>query len=952
MKLRQQFLSIAAIPLIGLVIVSSIGLSKAVRDLNEVNLVEAAIGYADVVSVVVHELQLERGYSAGFVGSDGVNFMAVLPEQRARVDEALKGFSVLHDTIANDYPDLVGILDHDLEQLEEMRQRVSSLSVSVSELTAMYTSMIKDALRITDVTFADIHLGSIALAGASYVSLSEGKEAAGQERALGAVGFGSGVFSSARYGDFVGAAAQQNFALMQTELYSREALEGLRFSRFPEYAAVEELRQVARDSLESGDLKGIGGPEWFEVSSAWIERLREVEIELLDGVHALNAVEAEAALFQEIVFASSAGISLVLSIAVAFLISRRFTGQVASLNSAMSRVARKEFDTEINTVGVRSEIGDLSRSLDQMRIDLQAADFQLVEAFSKSFAFDDSNSAMMIVDPDMVIMSSNRATKELLEKHQHAFRAVWSDFDPGEMVGRSIDRFHKHPKHQRAILADPSQLPWRTDITIGDLKFELNASYVKAEDGSYAGNILQWRDVTQERLHAGVIGAIEEEQCLVEYDLEGRVIRANEGFLRALKMNAADVDARHHQNFLAKDDATYNSQTEVWSALAKGSPQHSMLKLAAADSSIAWLRANLTPIADGSGKVFKVVMIAMDVTEAETARIEAEDARQRDDEDRNSVITALAESLKQLSEGNLTCQIATKFEGDYESLRRDFNDAVGHLSNLIKMVRETVAGVSNNASEVSSASSDLASRTESQAATLEQTAAALEELTSTVQSTAESAREANAAVVESRSEATAGGETVQEVVDAISQIADSSAKVASIMDLIDDIAFQTNLLALNAGVEAARAGDAGRGFSVVASEVRTLAQRASDAAKEISSLISSSNAQVKSGVESVTKAGNALEKIISSVNSTGVLVESIALAAQEQATALQEINTAVSTMDQTTQHNAAMVEETTAVSVSLSSDANHLQEIIEVFRTSLNEGADQIGGPYPRIVQS
>ncbi|WP_299506789.1 methyl-accepting chemotaxis protein [uncultured Roseobacter sp.] len=950
MKLRQQILAIVAIPLIGLIIVSTIGLYKAVRNMEEVKHVETAIGYADIVSALVHELQLERGYSAGFVSSGGENFKDILPEQRARVDEALVGFATLHDTVANDYPELVGILDHDLENLASLRNGVSSLSVPVSELAKSYTRMIKDALIITDVTFADIHLGSVALAGASYVSLSEGKEAAGLERAMGAVGFGPNGFSTEVYSRFVGFGAQQSFALVQTELYSKEALPGLDFSAFPEKAAIEELRELAKSVVGTGDLASVSGPEWFAASSEWIERLRAIEIELLEGVHALNRKEADAAFFEEVVFAGSSGLSLVLSILVAYLISRRFTGQVAQLSEAMTRVARKEFDADIPTVVVKSEIGDLSRSLDNMRSDLKAADAQLVEAFSKSFAFDDSNSAMMIVDPDMVITSSNRATKELLDQHVEAFRTVWPSFDPEEMIGHSIDRFHKHPEHQRAILADSAQLPWRTDITIGDLKFELNASYVKAEDGSYAGNILQWRDVTQERMYAGIITAIDEEQCMVEYDLAGKVIKANQQFLNLLQIDGSVAEGRHHQSFLAPYETTRDTQDDIWTALKEGVPQYSMLKFTASDGGVVWLRANLTPIVDSSGKAFKVVMIAMDVTKAETARIEADKARQQDDEARNAVVTALANSLTQLSEGDLTCQIMSSFDGDYERLRVDFNDAIDRLSELITNVGETVVGVSGNASEVSSASNDLARRTENQAATLEETAAALEELTATVKSTAENARDADSAVVDARTEAEAGGGAVQEVVEAMGRISAASAKVANIMVVIDDIAFQTNLLALNAGVEAARAGEVGRGFSVVASEVRALAQRASDSAKEISSLIDASDAQVRAGVDLVNRAGEALEKIVSSVASTGSLVGTITYAAQEQATALQEINSAVATMDQTTQHNAAMVEETTAVSTSLSADAENLRKMISAFKTIHDVAATQETRAHPRVV--
>lgn len=933
MKLRNQIFTIIAIPLVGLSVVSGIGLKGAFDDLSETNHVEASLGAADVISALVHELQVERGYSAAFVGSEGRNFADVLPDQRARVDELLIEFEVVHDLIAADYPDHVSTIDQDLKQLPSLRDAVSSLDITVPELAGTYTHMIKDSLALTDVTFADIHLGSIALAGASYVSLSEGKEAAGIERAMGAVGFGSGTFAPNGFRKFVAAGAKQTFALMQAELYATEAMPGLSFDQFSEATAVEELRQIAFSSVESGDLAGVSGADWFATSTAWIEQLRAVEVEMLESIHTLNAKEHQYAVAREITFGVSASLSLLLSLSVAYFITRRFGKHVVQLNDSMSRVARKDFDIDIATVSVKSEIGDLSRALDTMRTDLQAADAQLVEAFSKSFAFDDSNSAMMIVDTDMVITASNKATKDLLDAHDTTFREVWPDFSADKMSGHSIDRFHKNPAHQRAILSDPSRLPWRTDISIGDLKLELNASYVQAEDGSYAGNILQWRDVTQERMHAGVITAIDREQCMVEYMLDGTVIRANDQFLALLQIDEANATGRQHQSFLAAEDPTCAEQETIWSALGQGESQYAMLQLAAADGSPVWLRANLTPIVDGSGKTFKVVLIATDVTAAESARIEATEAREKEEAARAVVVRELAESLNKMSEGDLTCQIKVAFDGEYERLRVDFNEAVQRLSGLIKSVDETVSGVSSNASEVSSASSQLARRTEGQAATLEETAAALEQLTATVKSSAENAKEADAAVIEARAGAQAGGETVREVVQAMSKIADSSSEVSKIMSVIEEISFQTNLLALNAGVEAARAGEAGRGFSVVASEVRALAQRASDSARDISDLISSSDTHVTAGVELVQKAGEALETIVARVSSTGDLVGTITHATREQATALQEINTAVNSLDQTTQHNAAMVEETTAVSTSLSTDAEHLQKMIAAFKT-------------------
>ena len=208
---------------------------------------------------------------------------------------------------------------------------------------------------------------------------------------------------------------------------------------------------------------------------------------------------------------------------------------------------------------------------------------------------------------------------------------------------------------------------------------------------------------------------------------------------------------------------------------------------------------------------------------------------------------------------------------------------------------------------MSTASDDLSKRTENQAAALEETAAALDEVTATVQQTAKAAGDARATVTSARADAEAGGLIVSDTVSAMGSIKESSEKISQIIGVIDEIAFQTNLLALNAGVEAARAGEAGRGFAVVASEVRALAQRSSDAAKDIKDLISTSSQHVQRGVTLVDETGKALDKIVSQVANVDTLVSDIASSANEQATGLAEINSAINEMDRVTQRNAEKV---------------------------------------------
>ncbi|MCO5156583.1 MAG: methyl-accepting chemotaxis protein [Aquamicrobium sp.] len=306
-------------------------------------------------------------------------------------------------------------------------------------------------------------------------------------------------------------------------------------------------------------------------------------------------------------------------------------------------------------------------------------------------------------------------------------------------------------------------------------------------------------------------------------------------------------------------------------------------------------------------------------------------------------VDSLGEALRQLADGNVACRIATPFAGDLERLRADFNASLDTLQSTLRAVGDNARTIDSGASEIRSASDDMARRTEQQAASVEETAAALEEITATVKSSSERAEQAGQLVARTKQGAEKSGMIVHDAIAAMQEIARSSNDISNIIGVIDDIAFQTGLLALNAGVEAARAGDAGKGFAVVAHEVRELAQRSATAAKEIKELITTSGGRVRSGVELVEQTGSALEAIVAQVQEIDHHVASIVTAAREQATGIQEISSAVTTIDHGTQQNAALVEQSTAASHGLAREASTLMQLIGQF--NLGDGAPAGGRP-------
>ncbi|WP_245159310.1 methyl-accepting chemotaxis protein [Brevundimonas intermedia] len=451
----------------------------------------------------------------------------------------------------------------------------------------------------------------------------------------------------------------------------------------------------------------------------------------------------------------------------------------------------------------------------------------------------------------------------------------------------------------------------------------------------------------------GKMAAIGRSQAVIEFNLDGTIIDANQNLLTTMGYSLEEIRGTHHRQFMDPAEAASPEYTAFWRELNAGHFLARKFRRLAKGGREVWLQASYNPVFGVDGRPTKVIKLAIDITAEEQEAARREKQRIEAEQAQNLLVEALAGALARLSAGDLTARIDAPVQGAHIRVRDDYNAAVESLRQTLGQALQAVAGLRGGVSEISSASDDLSRRTEQQAASLEETAAALDQITATVKRSADGAKQASSAAVGARAEADRSGEVVRQAIAAMDGIKRSSTQISDIIGVIDEIAFQTNLLALNAGVEAARAGEAGRGFAVVASEVRALAQRSAEAAKQIKTLITTSGQEVAQGVNLVNETGSALSAIAVKVAEMDALISEIAASAQEQATGLSQVNSAVNQMDQVTQQNAAMVEETTAAAMSLKTETEQLAQLVERFDTGeapaqtrvhdLSQGA----GPVP-----
>jgi methyl-accepting chemotaxis protein len=433
----------------------------------------------------------------------------------------------------------------------------------------------------------------------------------------------------------------------------------------------------------------------------------------------------------------------------------------------------------------------------------------------------------------------------------------------------------------------------------------------------------------------GQLAAINRAQAVIEFDLKGNIASANDNFLNVMGYRLEEIKGQHHSMFVEPAFRSTDEYRRFWEKLARGDYESAQYKRIGKGGKEVWIQGSYNPILDTTGKPYKVIKYASDVSAQVKLSQQMEES-----------VAQTQQIIKGATEGDLAKRLDVRGKsGDLAKLAEAINSLLESISDIVSNVKHAATEVLRGAEEISQGNANLSQRTEEQSSSLEETASSMEEMTSTVKQNADNAGQANQLATAARDQAEKGGSVVGNAVRAMADINDSSKKISDIISVIDEIAFQTNLLALNAAVEAARAGEQGRGFAVVATEVRSLAGRSATAAKEIKELIQDSVRKVEDGSLLVTQSGQTLEQIVLSVKKVSDIVAEIAAASREQSSGIEQVNKAVMQMDEMTQQNAALVEQATAASQSMAEQARDLTKTMERFQVGDSGSSGRAAAP-------
>ena len=799
-------------------------------------------------STLVHELQKERGASAGFLGSSGSKFTTALPEQRKLTDQMASVFTTslaeIEGQLRPEIQQTLKTAKQHLSKLDQIRKDVSALKVSTKQAVATYSAMNTHLIEIIAFLPKLSSVGEINNADTAYVSFILSKERAGIERAVLASAFAKDQFVDGSYLQLNQLIVEQNTYFERFSSLAKNghksALETLK-NEAP-FVESSRLRKVALDNAEAGGF-GVEAEYWFKEKKKKINLLKDFEtmlsesiIQLVTGIN--ETAKSSYALALAITLISTLGSAL-----VAWIIARSILHQLGTdpehLRSLTHEIAHDNLDVSFSDEGrkITGVFASLRTMRDKLRDQIQnEREAAAGENARIREALDNASNNLMFVDNDLKSIYSNKAMGKFISSLMQRNSNIQEENLTENLLRSACD-----DSAEQISLLKSATNPGKIEFTTANHTIRLVYSPVSNDTKAKTGMVVEWQDIT--------------EQVLIQDEIRTIINAAKAGNL------AQRIDTSSTLGFFCYLSTAINELLAVTERAVK---------------------------------------------------------------DTGSVIASVAH-------GDLSSTVDAEYEGSFGQLKSDVNTTIHKLTEVVSEISNSAELVKTRSAEISVSTGNVSERTERQAANLEETAASMEEMTSSVRQTADNANRANELAASALAQAKQGGEVVHEAVAAMTEITDSSNRIAAIIGVIDEIAFQTNLLALNAAVEAARAGEQGQGFAVVASEVRNLAGRSATAAKEIKSLIEESVNKIEGGSELVGASGSTLEHIVTSVSEVVEIVNSIASATQEQRLGIEQVNRAVSEIDESTQDNASLVEESAVASRSMRDQAQHLKEMIGFF---------------------
>lgn len=664
---------------------------------------------------------------------------------------------------------------------------------------------------------------------------------------------------------------------------------------------------------------------------------------------------------------------------------------VTTLNASIDNLAAisvGDYSQELAMNG-NNELSALTRAITLMRIktgfEILASKRKAQESSRIKQALDVCDTNVMMADANLNIVYMNNSATKLFHDTEQELRNDLVEFDASKLIGANVAVFEKNPEHRNTLVKAVSET-YRSEAKIGGRTFILTVTPVFDNENARLGTVVEWADKTEELAQIAQERRISNENLRIRQALDNvsanvmlanpdrDIIYMNRAVYEMLKNAQPDIQTEvsdfNVDNLLGNSIDIFQNYPDPKQNIFANLNQTHKTSLAIGGRS---MDLTVSPVHNEEGERLGTAVEWQDRT-AEIA-VEQEidslvDSAARGDltnriplEGKRGFFLTLSKGLNELvgsaasilndvgktfaalAEGDLTNSIEAQYQGDFEQIKNNANLTNEKLSKVIREIRESANTVNTAANELAQGNADLSQRTEEQASSLEETASSMEQMTSTVKQSSDSAKEADLLSKDARRKAQDGGEVVKQAIDAMEEILKASNKINDIIGVIDEIAFQTNLLALNAAVEAARAGEQGRGFAVVAGEVRNLSQRSAAAAKEIKDLIKDSVGKVETGSVLVNESGETLTSIVHAVENVASMIAEISNASSEQTSGIEQINQAITQMDEMTQQNAALVEQASASSEAMSDQAGNMSKLVSFFKlgntphpqTNLNE---------------